>query len=188
MKKCAKCKSNERFSDYNAYCRPCKNEVDLKSYHTNQEKRKKYQMDYFIKNPDKKEKQRSQIKTWLKNNPDYMNIWMQKQYNNNINHKIKSLIQASLSSNLKSKTNRSVWYVGCTIPELKEHLESQFVEGMNWDNHGRFGWHIDHIKPINTFNLDDPNQIVECWKYTNLRPLWWLDNLTRPKNGSDIKK
>ena len=31
MKLCAKCKTNERFSEKNSYCRPCKNAGDLKS-------------------------------------------------------------------------------------------------------------------------------------------------------------
>jgi len=35
--------------------------------------------------------------------------------------------------------------------------------------------------------LNDEKQLMECWNYTNLRPLWWYENLTRPKNGTDIK-
>jgi len=58
---------------------------------------------------------------------------------------------------------------------------------MNWDNHGQYGWHIDHIKPVNTFDLTDEEQLKKCWNYTNLRPLWWDENLKRPKNGLDIK-
>lgn len=42
MKKCSKCQINERFSNYNAYCRSCKNQVDLKSYHNQKENRLKY--------------------------------------------------------------------------------------------------------------------------------------------------
>jgi hypothetical protein len=58
---------------------------------------------------------------------------------------------------------------------------------MNWENRGMFGWHIDHIKPVNTFDLTDEKQLKECWNYKNLRPLWAKDNLTRPNDGSDIK-
>jgi len=184
--KCIRCKLNEKLNNL-SYCRPCKSENDLKSYHKNKEKRRKYQTDYFNTNHDKKEKQKQQTKTWLKNNPDYMNVWMQKQYNNNPNHKIKAIIQASLHNYLKSKTNNSIYYIGCTIQELKKHLENQFIDNMTWDNHGQFGWHIDHIKPVNTFDLNDEKQLMECWNYTNLRPLWWYENLTRPKNGTDIK-
>ena len=57
---------------------------------------------------------------------------------------------------------------------------------MNWDNHTKNGWHIDHIKPIDTFDLTDYEQQRVCFHYSNLRPLWASDNLSRPKDGSDI--
>jgi hypothetical protein len=84
------------------------------------------------------------------------------------------------------KTTNAVELLGADIETVRRHLESQFLEGMSWSNHGSRGWHIDHIKPINTFDLSDPKQLHECFHYTNLRPLWWKDNLGRPKNGSDL--
>ena len=56
---------------------------------------------------------------------------------------------------------------------------------MTWDNYGKFGWHIDHIKPINTFNITDQycDDFKKCWALANLRPLWWKDNLIRSKKG-----
>ena len=53
MKLCAKCGVNPRQNENNAYCRPCKNEIDLKSYHNHKTKRREYQDDYLNKNPDK---------------------------------------------------------------------------------------------------------------------------------------
>ncbi len=185
MKLCSKCNSRERVSK--SYCRICKNENDLKSYHKNKEKRRNYQKQYFNDNPDKKEKQKQQTKQWLKDNPSYMSEWMINKYRTDPSHKIKSVIQASLYQMLTDKSNPSLWYIGCSIEELKQHLESQFTSNMNWDNHGQYGWHIDHIKPVNTFDLTDEEQLKRCWHYTNLRPLWWDENLRRPKNGLDIK-
>lgn len=185
MKLCSKCNSRERISS--SYCRICKNENDLKSYHKNQEKRRKYQKQYFDNNPEKKNKQKQQTKQWFQDNPSYMNGWMKNKYKTDTSHKIKAVIQASLSNALMDKSKPSLWYIGCNIEELKHHLESQFTPNMNWDNHGQYGWHIDHIKPVNTFDLTDEKQLKECWNYTNLRPLWWDENLRRPKNGLDIK-
>ena len=185
MKLCAKCKERERVS--NAYCRPCKSEIDNKSYHKNKTKRRQYQKQYFDSNPKKKEKKYSQIKRWRRENPDYMNNWMKNKYKTDPNHKIKAVLQASLSTHLRSKKENTIWYLGCTIKELKKHLELQFEEGMNWENHEQFGWHIDHIKPVNTFDLTDDKQLIECWHYTNLRPLWWRENLSRPNDGLDIQ-
>lgn len=60
-----------------------------------------------------------------------------------------------------------------------KHIESNFSDGMNWSNYGRTGWHIDHIKPISKFNLDDLKECRECWSLDNLQPLWWHENLTK---------
>lgn len=69
--------------------------------------------------------------------------------------------------------------VGCSPLELRQHLESLFLDGMSWDNYGQFGWHIDHIKPCASFDLTDPEQQRQCFHYTNCRPLWWRDNVSR---------
>jgi hypothetical protein len=68
-------------------------------------------------------------------------------------------------------------YVGCSIEALRTHLENQFTEGMTWDNQGE--WHIDHIKPCASFNLDIEEERHACFHYTNLQPLWGEDNLSK---------
>jgi protein-arginine kinase activator protein McsA len=60
-----------------------------------------------------------------------------------------------------------------------KHIESQFKKGMSWDNYGVHGWHIDHIRPCNSFDLSDPQQLKECFHYTNLQPLWAKDNIRK---------
>jgi len=40
---------------------------------------------------------------------------------------------------------------------LKEWLESQFYDGMTWENYGstddKDNWHIDHVSPCELFDL-----------------------------------
>jgi hypothetical protein len=79
------------------------------------------------------------------------------------------------------KSNRTLKLLGCSPKFLKEYLESKFTRGMNWSNHGRFGWHIDHIKPCASFDLSKPAEQAKCFHYSNLQPLWWQDNLQKPK-------
>lgn len=67
--------------------------------------------------------------------------------------------------------------VGCTLIELKQHLESQFTIGMSWQNQG--AWHIDHIIPCSSFDLTKPSEQKKCFHYTNLQPLWAYDNLSK---------
>ena len=68
---------------------------------------------------------------------------------------------------------------------LKQYLEKQFTKGMSWDNYGNPNgdhtscWHIDHIKPCASFDLTQEDQQKECFHYTNLQPLWAIDNLKK---------
>ena len=88
----------------------------------------------------------------------------------NIRDRMRSAMQG------KSKSKNTMELLGCTIEELKTHLEKQFTHGMNWDNYGKKGWHIDHILPCASFDLTDPEQQRKCFHYTNLQPLWATDN------------
>lgn len=108
-------------------------------------------------------------------------------------------LRAGLRRRLKfkstTKSSSAVETLGCTIEELRKHLESKFHpnpktgEVMSWDNYGFYGWHIDHIKPLVSFKLTDPKELKDACHYTNLQPLWAEDNLkkhdkweTNPKN------
>jgi hypothetical protein len=68
--------------------------------------------------------------------------------------------------------------VGCSIQELRAWLARQFRPGMTWDNYGPV-WHIDHRKPCASFNLADPAQQRVCFHYSNLQPLFALENLQK---------
>ena len=79
------------------------------------------------------------------------------------------------------KKGSAVFDLGCTILELKIHLEGQFKPGMTWDNWSRTGWHIDHIKPLASFDLNLREEFLKAVHYTNLQPLWWQENLKKGK-------
>ena len=69
--------------------------------------------------------------------------------------------------------------LGCSIEEFKSHLESQFKDGMSWDNRGYYGWHIDHIIPCASFDLSNPAHQRACFNWRNLQPMWRLENQTK---------
>lgn len=64
--------------------------------------------------------------------------------------------------------------VGCTIPQLRAHLQSLWLPGMCWENYGQ--WHIDHKRPIASFDLTHAAQQYACFHFSNLQPLWSVDN------------
>ena len=80
----------------------------------------------------------------------------------------------------RGKEGRS-WkqFVPYSLDDLIRHIESRFVNGMSWSN--RHLWHIDHIRPIASFNYTSPEdqQFKECWALDNLQPLWVKDNLKK---------
>jgi hypothetical protein len=94
-----------------------------------------------------------------------------------ISGRVRSRLNEALRAVMARKTSSTTILLGCSILELKSHLESLFREGMAWDNHGK--WHIDHIIPCSSFNLVDPAEQYKCFHYTNLQPLWAHDNLSK---------
>lgn len=83
-----------------------------------------------------------------------------------------------LVRNLKP-SKRVIEIVGCNHIELKQYLESKFMPDMSWDNYGKHGWHIDHIKPCKSFDLTKEEQIRECFNFRNLQPLWAKENWSK---------
>jgi hypothetical protein len=67
--------------------------------------------------------------------------------------------------------------LGCSVEQLIAHLECNFLSGMSWQN--RRQWHVDHVRPCASFDLRDAEQQRACFHFSNLRPLWALDNMRK---------
>lgn len=92
-------------------------------------------------------------------------------------HSLRNRLRLAIKNN--QKRGSAIRDLGCSVSELKEHLEKQFQEGMSWGNYGRKGWHIDHIKPLSKIDLTDKQQFLEANHYTNLQPMWFYDNIRK---------
>ena len=151
---------------------------------------------------ENKEKVKENMKKWLENNKEYkaqkdkeyreshkeqykenMKKWRYEQYQKMkrengpeyIKYKLKTNIGRRIREILgQQKSERCIEFVGCSIDELKIHIESTFSEGMNWDNYGK--WHIDHIIPCAAFDI---SEMKACWYYKNLQALWAKDNIIK---------
>lgn len=77
-----------------------------------------------------------------------------------------------------SKTSKTADMLGCDWDFFLRHLESQFHEGMSWDNRGE--WHMDHIIPLSSAKTED--ELIALCHYTNIQPLWAADNLKKGAN------
>lgn len=80
------------------------------------------------------------------------------------------------SGNFSKENKKFLNFVSWTMEELIQHLETQFTEGMNWNNYGSF-WHLDHIVPISWFDLT--TQFNEVWELSNLQPMKSFENLSK---------
>ena len=85
------------------------------------------------------------------------------------------LIAKSMYNNGYSTKSKANVILGCSFSEFKLHLEKQFLPEMGWDNRNK--WHLDHIIPISLANSD--TEIILLNHYTNFRPLWAKDNITK---------
>ena len=90
---------------------------------------------------------------------------------------MRSRVRNAIYNQFASKTCSTFDLVGCEPKDLKKHLEDQFREGMTWDNYGE--WHVDHIRPCDSFNLSFDSERKECFHFSNLQPLWANENLTK---------
>lgn len=109
--------------------------------------------------------------------------YVKKRRNEDILFKIISSLRSRLRSVMKykntKKCKKTLELTGCTLEFLYNYLETKFTKGMSWNNYGKFGWHIDHIIPCSSFDMSNPEEQKKCFHYTNLQPLWWLDNLKK---------
>lgn len=126
-------------------------------YKDNPEKRKEYRENYKLRKHEQRKERRD-------SDPVF-----------NLTNRIRCRLWKYLKTLNITKTNKTFEIVGCSPQFLKEHLESQFVDGMNWGNQGN--WHIDHIIPLSSAKTED--ELYKLCHYTNLQPLWAEDNIKK---------
>ncbi len=51
---------------------------------------------------------------------------------------------------------------------------------MTWSNYGR-AWHVDHRVACAQFNLSELKQQFLCFHWSNLQPMWALENIRKGK-------
>jgi hypothetical protein len=119
-----------------------------------------------------------------KSHPNYSNRMRasRKRWKTNPGNRVRSnlsvrLYAAIMGNSRGSKGVNLYDVIGCTIEQLRSHLELQFSHGMTWQNYGK--WHVDHIIPCAAFDHTDKDQIKLCWNWQNLRPLWARRNLRK---------
>lgn len=149
-------------------------------YQKNREERQEYNKSYYKKNrgkliqyqKDYKKEHEDDLREYFrlnhhkrKSDPEYR-----------VRRACRARISVALKNNAK-KAAKTADLIGCSISELRTHLENQFKDGMNWNNYGE--WHVDHIIPCAAFDLTKPDEQRKCFHYNNLQPLWGKENCSK---------
>lgn len=134
----------------------------------NSSTRKKEHNKINKQKPTYKAKQRIYEKNRLQNDPLFR-----------LKKNIRNRTRIALKMKRWYKFEKFNKYIGCSLDELKVHMQQQFTEGMTWDTYG-FGqnkWTIDHIIPLSS--AANPEEMYKLCHYTNLQPMWYQDNIAK---------
>ena len=146
-----------------SYCKECKNLKDK------------------LKKDNNREIWNEKCKKFYNENKDSINLTrrknLQKRRDVDPKYRVMMALHCRLYMAVKNKTGNTMTLTGCSKEELYTFLEAEFLEGMTWENYGE--WHIDHVRPCSSFNLEDPEEQKKCFHWTNLQPLWAIDNIRK---------
>ena len=179
---CTKCKIEKETTEFHKHttsktglqsqCKDCRNVYRNSFYSQNKHISKTYY-------ENKKNSIKEERKQYFQDNKEYFRKYKANRRKLDIQYRLSDYLRSRLNKALKGnyKTGSAVRDLGCSIEDFKLYLESKFEQGMNWNNYGM--WHIDHIKPLVSFELSERKELLKAVHYTNLQPLWAIDNLKK---------
>lgn len=132
------------------------------------EYRKTHKNEYVLRNKSRREKLVDKTSDFTITNKIRKRVW---RY---LKRKIKGKGHHHKDKGLETTT-----LLGCSFEQFKFHIESLFQPGMSWANWTFNGWHLDHIRPISSFDSQNKEELKKVWHYTNLQPIWAKDNLEK---------
>jgi len=94
-----------------------------------------------------------------------------RRYNNRA--KLRTALARVYGSNLPCLA--MVSYLGTTREDFVRHIDSYLLSGMTKENFGKT-WGLDHIVPVDLFDISSPDELKLCYNYNNLMPMFLRDN------------
>lgn len=138
------------------------------AYQNNKENKISYQKAYYRAN--KQEIIRKQIIRDAKRMKQDVHFMLRKR--------LRSRLRMAMKNNYR--TGLAIESLGCSIEQFKAYIESQFKNGMNWQNYGS-EWELDHKVPLFKFNLLDSDQISIACHFSNIQPLWKKEHYSKTR-------
>jgi hypothetical protein len=94
---------------------------------------------------------------------------MRKKFEHNV---IAGRLRNRISTSIRRCGGATIEIAGCSVEELRKHIESQFTDGMTWGNYSRVGWNLNYIKPCVEHDLTIESERLACFHFSNIQPLW----------------
>ena len=164
FKECSVCKITKPINKDNFFMAKCKGHIRAMCKACSSLDRK----EYYLKNKKAVNKQVTQYQVErMKRDPLFK-----------LERRLRSRIYDAFTAQNKTKTNRTWKYIDCSPPFFQKWIEFQLYDGMTLDNYGKI-WHIDHVKPCSSFNLENESEVKECFCWKNLRPYLANKNLEK---------
>jgi hypothetical protein len=166
---CSKCSKEQPANQYryrSNTCLTCEKERLYEWRKANPEKFKKICKTYREKD-DKKENRATYLRDKYATD---MNFRLEKLYRTRVRYFIKGGIS-------KGRAKYEA-ILGCSWDTLREWLESNFVDGMTWENYGTV-WHVDHTLPCSIFDFNIEENVRTCFNWSNLSPMFGLENISK---------
>jgi hypothetical protein len=148
--------------------------LNTENYLKNRQARILSAKQWRIDNPEKaRESQAKSSKKYCEKNRSQRTAYA-RLYRQRPGPRLASNLRRRLYSALmgKSRSLSLLDLLGCSLDQLRKHIESQWSSGMSWDNYGLNGWHVDHIYPLSKLDLTDPEQLRRACHFSNLSPMW----------------
>ena len=123
-----------------------------------------------------KEKIAARKAEYTQQNRKKNNEYNRNRHKNNANAKLANNIRSRINKALKghNKSFHTKEILGIDIENYKKWLLFQMTPEMNFNN-----IHIDHVKPISSFDISNDNELLEAFNWRNTQPLLKQDNLRK---------
>jgi hypothetical protein len=205
MKSCTTCGVSKDFSLFSKNknsCKECRSKKESERRMNNLEKYKQKDKEYYEKNKEvvlaknkeyrqgkgeeikenkKKyyQENKEEIKKYHEANKEKRNEKKRLKFKTDIDFRIKETLKSRIGDVLKNKKiHKTNILIGTSKQILKNWLYHQFDENQSWDNYGEY-WHIDHVIPIDFFDLSIEREQLICFNWSNLRPLQKNENMEK---------
>jgi len=181
-------RAKERYHSLTEEQREEYNKYKKQWHHKNKDSINAKRREQYANDPTIREKSSQRAKAYYQNNREkiiqnsveYTRNRRQNDIEYRLRHVVSNAVWYAVTGQRGSKGGSTFDELPYSAEQLKEHLENQFDDKMNWENYGSY-WHIDHIYPHSKLPYDSlkhPNFRM-AWALSNLRPLEAKENQSK---------